>query len=660
MSADLPPEVLESPEALREVIVGQRRELDALRRETADVALLLDALGALLEVGPDEDPFAGVFARLEPVFAFSHALVLSEAGDPGSPLRCIVATVPDLVDVVWPPGRFLEKVLSGKVTATLTNEVVEGWPAAAVAAGLGPAQPAIYLPLTVKDRRALVVLARPVGDDGFDRRHVALARKFSLLASHAFATRSANRSEHERRRLHDLTEELKAAQARLAHRADHDALTGLPNRGTLEERVRRALDRAGDDGRVGLAFVDLDGFKQVNDRYGHAVGDGLLVAVAERIRRELRPTDVLARISGDEFVILVDPLDDPPALQALGERIIARRWEPVTIDGHGLAISASIGVAMHPEHGGSYDELTRNADMAMYRAKAAEKGSVAWYDVELGREAAERRELEDVIRSAVRDRRIVPVLQPLVDPETLAVTGCEARARRVDAAGRLRPPADFIDVAAQLGLLDAITHLLLDELIDALPALDAAYGDATTLSLNLSARQATDPAAMQALLERLIACGQPDRFVIELTEDAYLQAGVFQRHVLPRFREFGVEVAIDDFGTGYASLSTLLEVSAQELKVDRAFVTGVHERPRSQIILGGIAMAGQALGLRVVAEGVETAEELAHLRGVQGVTRVQGYLFAEPAQIAELIDGRDALLHRISTLCRATSGPVPR
>src|SRR5690606_6140271 len=202
-----------------------------------------------------------------------------------------------LLDVRWEPDRFFAKVLAGRVTATLSNEVLAAWPPELAARGLAAAQPALYLPVRFRDRRALMMLLRPV-DDGFDRRHVALARKFSLLASHAFAARSANRTEHERQRLHQLTEELTAAQATLAHRANHDELTGLPNRRHLAEHVERAI--TGDGRPFALVFVDLDGFKQVNDLHGHQVGDALLRAVADRIRGEVRADDVVARLSGDE------------------------------------------------------------------------------------------------------------------------------------------------------------------------------------------------------------------------------------------------------------------------------------------------------------------------------------------------------------------------
>jgi diguanylate cyclase (GGDEF)-like protein len=641
---------LESPEELREVILAQRRELDALKRETADVALLIDALDALLQLDGDEDPFTSVFAILDRVFRFSHALVLAERSEPGSELACIVATDPALVGCTWPAGRFFAKVLGGRVTATISSGAVGDWPAAASAASLSPDQPALYLPLGVRDRRALMVLVRPPDGAGFDRRDVALARKFSLLASHALATRRANRSESERRRLHQLTEELRDAQATLALRANYDVLTGLPNRAFFEDHVARALREAPEEHRLALAFIDLDGFKQVNDLYGHGVGDGLLTAVAERVRGLIRDTDMLARISGDEFVLLIDPVDGRAALHAIVERLLGGLKEAFSIDGVRLLVSASIGVAVHPDDGIEYDELRRNADMAMYSAKSTTKGSAAYFDTELGRAASERTELEQVLRRAVGERRFRSVLQPKVDLRTMQITGFEALARRIDDGGELRAPAEFIGPAANLGLLDDITAVVLDDVLDVLPALDARFGAGTSISINVSAAQATDPAGMHALLSRLAGTGRPARFVIELTEDAFLHAAVFQQQILPLFREFGVRTSIDDFGTGYASLSTLLHITAQELKIDRAFITGVHERPRSQVILQALATASRQLGLAVVAEGVETPDELEYLRATTPIQTAQGYLFAAPMPAEQLIDEHARLIARLQSM----------
>ncbi|HWK25782.1 MAG TPA: EAL domain-containing protein [Solirubrobacter sp.] len=629
--------MLATAEELREVLVAQQRELDRLRREADHAELLIEALDALLDVDGDADPFAGVFAVLQPLFGFARALVLAETDRDGT-LRCIAASTDELVGREYEATRIFEKVLSGRVTATLSAD----------------AEPALYLPLGFRERRGLMALLRPEGVGGFDRRDIVLARKLALLASHAFAARLANRSERERRRLHGLAEELKAAQAMLAHRANHDALTGLPNRAYIEEHVQRRLRQAAEDERFALAFIDLDGFKQVNDLYGHSVGDGLLTAVAERIRRQIRDSDVLARVSGDEFVLALDPIDDLEALDRIVARILVCLKETFNIDGASIMLSASIGLAVHPDHGTDYEQLRRNADVAMYSAKAATRGSAAYFDAEIGRAAARRTTFEQVLRRAVSERRFASVLQPKVSLETFEVTGFEALARRVGGDGALHTPAEFIEPATQLGLLDPITEIVLDEVVAVAPALGDVFGEATTISVNVSAHQATDPATMRRFLQRLASSGRPERFIVELTEDALLQSERFQRDVIPLFRESGVRVSIDDFGTGYASLATLIDITAHELKIDRVFISRIHERPRTQVLMRGLAAVSRELGVKVVAEGVETVDELAYLQSLEAFETAQGYLFARPQAPAELIAGHGELTARLRQLAVLT------
>ncbi len=646
MDADEAHDDLASPEALREVIFTQRRELDARRDEARHANLLIDALDSLLDVSSETDPFTGVFAVLQPVFAFSHALVLAEDDTVGSPLRCIVSSVATLVGTACEPSPLLEKVLRGRITATLGNQPHPGWPVELDGAGLPAAHPALYLPVGFRDRRGLMVLVRPAGAEGFDRTDVDLARKFTLLASHAFAARVANGSERERRRLRDLTEELRAAQAMLSHRAYHDELTGLPNRALLEEHVVALLEAADASHRVALAFIDLDGFKQVNDVYGHDVGDGLLVEVAQRVRGQIRSTDVLARISGDEFVLLLDPIDTV-GLELMVERVLNGLKQSFVVQGVHLVVSASIGVAIFPDHGSTYEALRRNADLAMYSAKSHTRGTAALFDPALGRAADRRASFERELRQAVGDGRFRAVFQPKVDLATMAVTGFEALARRVDDDGRLHTPAEFIAAAGQLGLLDAITEILLDDVTAAMAGLDAVFGNATTVSVNVSARQATTPRTMRALLARL---RQPERFIVEVTEDALLHAGIFRRDIVPLFDELGVRMSIDDFGTGYATLTTLLEVPAHELKVDRSFVAGIDDRPRAQVILQMLAAASRALGVQVVVEGVETAEELGYLTAANMFDAAQGYLFSRPELPEVLVDQHALLVARLGRL----------
>ncbi len=286
------------PEQLRELVLAQHYQLVGLRREVANLNLLIDALNALLERDADAEPFGAVFAVLGPLFQFSQAAVLVE--DDGGQLRCVVATESGLADTLWQTTSMMSRVLAGRVIATVTQHRESSWPEAASRLGLRPQQPALYLPVRIRDQRGLMMLLRPVDADGFDRRDIAVARKLSLIASQALATRRANKVERERTDLRRLTGELQAARDSLAYRANHDELTGLVSRSYFEQQATAAIAGMQAGRRLAVAFIDLDGFKQVNDYYGHEIGDDLLIEVANRLRRYTADeTDLVARISGD-------------------------------------------------------------------------------------------------------------------------------------------------------------------------------------------------------------------------------------------------------------------------------------------------------------------------------------------------------------------------
>ncbi len=622
-----------------------------LHREVADLTLLMEALRSLLADDGDAEPFVSVFNVLEPLFNFSHAVVLGEdARDPRT-LRCLVATMAGLTDTAWPRSELADRVLRrGRVLATVAPEDEAQWPDMALAAGLAPEQPALYLPVGFRDQRGLLMLLRPLGAAGFDRHDVAMARRLSLLASQAFATRQANRADRERHMLRDLTADLRTARDSLEYRANHDELTGLASRAHFESITGRAISAGLPDRRFALAFIDLDGFKQVNDYYGHDVGDQLLMAVADRLRHQTRTGDVLARISGDEFMMLIDPIEDEDALGAVIARALDCMRRPFVLGQRHLMVSASIGAAIYPEHGDSYEQLRRNADMAMYSAKSTARGTAEVYRDSLGRAAAERLAREQDLRRAIAQRRFRAVLQPEVHLRSRRIVGFEVLARQVDDDGRIGDSAEFVALAAHLGLLDEITDIVVADALGSLPALDAAFGADTTISVNVSAKQFTDPASLSRLLHRLRRSGYRRRFVVEVTEDALLESSAAHSGITALLRESQVRVSIDDFGTGYASLSRLLTVTADEIKIDRSFIAGVHESARSQVLVRAIDYLGDELGPKVVAEGIETADELRYLMEHSAVDMAQGYLFAPPAPAAELCAGRDELLAHLAAV----------
>jgi diguanylate cyclase (GGDEF)-like protein len=427
--------------------------------------------------------------------------------------------------------------------------------------------------------------------------------------------------------------ERKEIEDELARRAYFDDLTGLPNRLVIERRVDEAIAR--DDARFAITFIDLDNFKHINDYYSHAIGDALLKGVADRIGKHLRETDMLARISGDEFLLLIDPVDDAQ-IRALVDHLVADLKQPFHVEAFEIFTSASLGVGIYPEHGRSYESLRRNADNAMYRAKHATKGGAVWFDTTMGEAITARMELEQRLRLAIRDRKFCCAFQPKVDVHTQEVVGFETLVRWRDEDGEIQPPSAFVGLAIELGLIDPITHFVIDEAVRSIEQLDAAFGAGTTISVNVAAKQAGDLDFMRSLLATIDASRYARRIMLELTEDAFVGKSRFQLEVLPMIRELGVRVSIDDFGTGYSSLSVLADITADELKVDRSFITAIHQRPRSQSVLRTIESLGHALGMTIVAEGIETFEELAYLQAATRIRQAQGYYFSKPFFLDDL------------------------
>lgn len=430
----------------------------------------------------------------------------------------------------------------------------------------------------------------------------------------------------------DDTDAVRAEQE-LVRRAYFDELTGLPNRALAERSVNALI--ASQDASLALAFIDLDGFKHVNDYYGHAVGDQLLARLAQRIDATLRPSDMLARLGGDEFLLLISPVADARSLADEIEWLAERIKDPFLIDGHEIFASASVGVATYPRDGRDYETLRASADRAMYLGKSSAKGTVRFFDAAMEHGAAERSRLEQRVRVAIRDRRVRCVYQPKVDLRSGEVSGVEVLMRWVDEDGIIQPPGDFLTLATELGLMNDLTRFVLAEAIGSIDAINDTFGPGCTVSVNVAARQAGDYAFMRSLAEVLEGTTFADRFMIELTEEAFIAKEHFQRRILPMLRQTGARISIDDFGIGYSSLSALADITADEVKVDRAFITEIHRRPRSQSILKAIEALGHSLGMTVVVEGVETFEELAYLQAATRINYGQGYYFSKPMLLSE-------------------------
>ncbi len=427
----------------------------------------------------------------------------------------------------------------------------------------------------------------------------------------------------------------KQTEAELFHRAYFDDLTGLPNRKLIEQHADHLLSLR-ERQSFALAFLDIDNFKHINDYYGHAAGDALLVEVAKRLSRDLRRTDTLSRISGDEFLLLLSPVHSTNEVADFIDHLVDKLKAPFFIEGSEIFAAASIGVSLYPDHGQSFKQLRQNADIAMYRVKHETKGTALFFDASMEREAAERTEIEQSLRVAILEKRFRCVFQPKVDIRTHEVKGIEALVRLKDDRGEIQAPGSFINLAVELGLIDELTHLVLAEIMKSIDLVNDEFGRDTSISINIAAKQAGDVEFMTSFVHALEATGCASRFIIEVTEDAFLSKAHFQTEILPMIRELGVGISIDDFGVGYSSLSALADITADEIKIDRSFIFDIHKRPRSQGILRAIVSLAEALGMTVIAEGVESHEELAYLQAATKIRYAQGYYFAKPICLDEL------------------------
>ncbi|MBQ7626893.1 MAG: EAL domain-containing protein [Rhodocyclaceae bacterium] len=433
----------------------------------------------------------------------------------------------------------------------------------------------------------------------------------------------------------DVTE-YRSFEEQLRRNTFHDQLTGLPNRALAKEIVDRRVQASTTSGHpFAFAVLNLDGFKQINDYYNHTVGDNVLKFVASIVQGTLtRENDSLARISGDEFLLILE-LDSPDEASARLEKVLEEIRRPVFSGAQKIFLSASIGAAIYPVHGHDYSSLNRAADSALNRAKFSQRGSYCFFDPAIDGMDSDRMVLEQRLHSAVRDRT---PLRAASQPKVLIardgharVIGFEALARWVDDAGVVHSPGVFIELAAELGLLDEITLIMLERIASDLPSLRSVYGDDIGVSFNASAQQIGNPVFVEKMLKTIEDLGIAPSLILEITEDVLIGAQQFQDRVLPKLRYSGVRVAIDDFGTGYSSLSVLTDITADELKIDRAFVASIHDRMRSQSVLKAIDSVGRALEIAMVAEGVETREELDYLISNTHISVIQGFFFGRPA-----------------------------
>ncbi|HEY8063356.1 MAG TPA: EAL domain-containing protein [Methylosinus sp.] len=429
----------------------------------------------------------------------------------------------------------------------------------------------------------------------------------------------------------DVTEQREQA-ARIAHLAHHDPLTGLANRVLFRARLTEGLQRLGGaEGRLAVLYLDLDGFKDVNDAFGHPIGDRLLIAVAERLRETLQPGDVVARVGGDEFAIVQFGAGAREA-DRLAERIVSALGFAYEIDGHTVAVGASVGISSAPADSDDADTLLKNADIALYRAKADGRGLHRFFEPEMAASILVRRSLEADLRHALPAGEFQIYYQPLIDIESNRIVAAEALLRWFHPLRGSVPPNDFIPLAEETGLIMPIGEWVLREACREA----AGWPEPIGVCVNLSPAQFRSRALVQSVLSALAASGlAPQRLELEITESVLLAENHSNLAVLHQLRSLGVCISMDDFGTGYSSLSYLRSFPFDKIKIDRSFVKELPENHECGAIVRAVAGIGQCLGVATVAEGVETREQLARLRE-EGCTQMQGFLFSRPAPATDL------------------------
>ena len=424
----------------------------------------------------------------------------------------------------------------------------------------------------------------------------------------------------------------RAMALQMTHSAEHDFLTGLPNRMLLNDRVRQAIALAPRHSKkVAVLFLDLDGFKHINDSLGHAIGDKLLQSIAKRLVECVRGSDTVSRQGGDEFVVLLSEMEqsEDPAITA--RRMLQAVAEAHTIDQHDLHVTTSIGVSVFPDDGKDAETLIKNADTAMYQAKENGRQSYQFFKPAMNVRAVERQSIEENLRRALERQEFVVHYQPKVNLKTGEITGAEALIRWMHPVRGLISPAQFIPVAEDCGLIQPIGRWVLREACKQARAWVDAGLRMGTMAVNISAIEFREENFLEGVLAILEEAGMdPKSLELELTETVLMTRPESTESILKALRARGVQVAVDDFGTGYSSLSYLRKFSIDALKIDQSFVRQITTVPDETTIVTAVISMGRSLKLRVVAEGVETQEELAFLQAHQ-CDEAQGYYFSQAA-----------------------------
>jgi diguanylate cyclase (GGDEF)-like protein len=439
---------------------------------------------------------------------------------------------------------------------------------------------------------------------------------------------------------HDDISESRQAEARIAHLTGHDPLTDLPNRAQYHESLRQALGRIRRRGRLAVLLLDLDHFKTINDTLGHPVGDDLLKAVAVRLQQCLGDTGIVARLGGDEFGVVQIGIHDPSETAALAAQIQEAVAVPYELNGHHLLINVSIGIALSPDEGLDADSLLRNADIALYGAKAGGRGTCKFFEKAMDDRMKLQRGLELDLRMALERDEFELHYQPILNLETDTICGCEALLRWNHPSRGLIPPAEFIPMAEDTGLIARIGEWVMRTAC----AAAATWPDDIRVAVNVSPAQLHTDGLLDAVLDALQSAGlAPHRLEIEITEAILMRNSETTLNTLHRLRKLGIRIAMDDFGTGFSSLSYLRRFPFDKIKIDQSFVRGLSETPESGAIVRTVANLAASFRMTTTAEGVETDLQR-RIVEASGCTEMQGYLFSRPRTASAIVQ----LLHQHS------------
>jgi diguanylate cyclase (GGDEF)-like protein len=429
----------------------------------------------------------------------------------------------------------------------------------------------------------------------------------------------------------DITEK-KHAEERIVHVAHHDALTGLPNRILFAEQLEQALRRVRRGERIAVLYIDLDRLKRVNDTLGHPIGDQLLKGIADRLLGCARDIDTVARLSGDEFAIIQSSINGPADAAALAVRVRDAIRAPISLHGHQIVVDSSIGISIAPNDGTEFAELLKTADIALYEAKNTGRGTYCFYEAEMNERMQVRGKLEQDLRGALTNGEFELFYQPIVSLEDNKIIAFEALLRWHHPERGMISPADFIPIAEDMGLIVPLGEWVLRTACTEA----ATWPSDVNLSVNVSSLQLTNKNLVNTVFSAIASARIPaNRLEIEITESVFFDNTFANISTLKQLHELGVRFSMDDFGTGHSSLSYLLSFPFSKIKLDRSFITGLSDRQESRAIVRAVADLAKNLGMIVVAEGVETDQQLEQVR-LLGCSEMQGYLFSRPLPATEI------------------------